>query len=134
MCDQETRIFYVTVGLDPRQLNSMIRAITRELARISETLVPAEEFNRIKAYIRGSIQLGLEGTQQVAYWLGSQESLRGKIFDIDEIIALVEAVTIEDIQRVAQTCFAPEWRRLALIGPCEPRQAELFGELLKGGD
>jgi len=96
--------------------------------------VPAEEFNRIKAYIRGSIQLGLEGTQQVAYWLGSQESLRGKIFDIDEIIALVEAVTIEDIQRVAQTCFAPEWRRLALIGPCEPRQAELFGELLKGGD
>jgi len=130
----ETGNLVVSAGVDPTQVEPAIRAITRELARISETLVPAEEFNRIKAYIRGSIQLGLEGTQQVAYWLGSQESLRGKIFDIDEIIALVEAVTIEDIQRVAQTCFAPEWRRLALIGPCEPRQAELFGELLKGGD
>jgi predicted Zn-dependent peptidase len=76
--------------------------------------------------------LGLEGTHQVASWLGGQESLRGNIHDIDEIIAFVEAVTTEDIQRVAQSCFAPEWRRLALIGPCEPGQAELFAELLKG--
>ena len=130
----ETGNFVVSAGIDPSQVEPAIRAITRELTRICETPVPADELNRIKAYVRGSMILGLEGTHQVASWLGSQESLRGKIIDIDEIIAHVEAVTTHDIQRVAQSCFAPEWRRLALIGPCEQGQAEFFGKLLKGGD
>jgi predicted Zn-dependent peptidase len=78
--------------------------------------------------------LGLEGTSQVAYWLGSQESLRGKILDVDEIIAHIEAVTALDSQRVAQTCFTPQWRHLALIGPCKPIQAEFLGMILKGVD
>lgn len=103
-----------------------------ELTRICATPVPADELDRIKAYIRGSMMLGLEGTSQVASWLGSQESLRGKILDIDEIITHIEAVTMQDIQRVAQTCFAPQWRRLALIGPCDPMQAEYMAKLLKG--
>jgi len=130
----ETGNFVVHAGVDPSQVEPAIRAIMRELTRICETPVPVDELDRVKAYVKGSIVLGLEGTQQVASWLGSQESLRGKIFDIDEIIAKVEAVTISDIQRVAQICFAPQWRHLALIGPCEPRQAELFGKLLKSGD
>src|SRR5712692_640154 len=130
----ETGNFVVSAGVDPSQVEAAVRAITRELVHICEVPVPAEELNRIKAYIRGSMLLGLEGTHQVASWLGSQESLRGNIYDIDEIIAFVEAVTTEDIQRVAQSCFAPEWRRLALIGPCKPGQAELFAELLKGGE
>ena len=75
--------------------------------------------------------MGLEGTQQVAGWLGSQESLRNKIMDVDEMIAHVDAVTSQDIQRVAQFCFAPAWRRLAIIGPDDSDQAEHFGQLLK---
>ena len=74
--------------------------------------------------------LGLEGTQQVASWLGSQECLHARVRDIDEVIALVEAVTVEDIVRVARTCFAPEWRRLAIIGPGETAQADMFRKLL----
>src|SRR5260221_13001406 len=103
--------FVVGAGVDPSQVEPVIGAITRELFHICEVPVPAEELNRIKAYIRGSMLLGLEGTHQVASWLGSQESLRGNIYDIDEILASVEAVTTEVIHRVANSCFAPEWRR-----------------------
>jgi predicted Zn-dependent peptidase len=96
--------------------------------------VPTDELDRIKAYIKGGLLLGLEGTSQVAYWLGSQESLRGKIFDVDEIIAQIENVTAQDIQRIARTCFAPQWRHLALIGPYESKQAEFLCTLLNSGD
>ena len=130
----ETGNFVVSAGVDPSQVEAAIRAIVYELTRICTTPVPVDELNRIKAYVRGGMVLGLEGTSQVASWLGSQESLRGKILDIDEIIAHIEAVTTQDIQRVAQTCFAPQWRRLALIGPCEPLQAEYMGKLLRSGD
>lgn len=130
----ETGNFVVSAGVDPSQIEPAIRAIVCELDRLCTTSVPADELDRIRAYIRGSILLGLEGTNQVASWLGSQESLRDKILDVDEIIAQIEAVNTRDIQRVAKTCFAPQWRRLALIGPCEPMQAEYMGKLLTGGD
>ena len=130
----ETGNFVVSAGVDPSQVEPAVRAIVHELSRLCTTPVPADELDRIKAYIKGGLLLGLEGTSQVAYWLGSQESLRGKILDIDEIIAHIDNVTSRDIQRLAQTCFDPKWRRLALIGPYEPMQAEFLGTLLKSGD
>ncbi len=128
----ETGSVVISAGVDPSQSEAAIQAIIGELNRLCETPVPADELNRIKAYVRGGILLGLEGTHQVASWLGSQESLRNKIIDVNEVIAHVDAVTSQDIQRVAQFCFAPEWRRLAIIGPDDIDQAEHFGNLLKG--
>jgi predicted Zn-dependent peptidase len=128
----ETGNLVVSAGVDPSQTEPAIRAIIGELTNLCETPVPEDELGRIKAYLRGSMVLGLEGTQQVASWLGGQESLRGSIMDIDEVIAHIDAVTAQDIQRIAQTCFAPEWRRLAIIGPYDPYRAECFRQMLKG--
>ena len=128
----ETGNLVVSAGVDPSQTEPAIRAIIGELTRLCEEPVPADELDRIKAYVRGGILLGLEGTQQVASWLGGQESLRNSVMDADEMIAHVEAVTSQDIQRVVRVCFAPEWRRLSIIGPDDPYQAERFGKLLKG--
>ncbi|HAE82749.1 MAG TPA: insulinase family protein [Ktedonobacter sp.] len=128
----DTGSMVISAGVDPSQTESAVRAIIHELNQLCENPVPADELDRVKAYVRGGFLLGLEGTQQVASWLGGQESLRNKIIDIDEMVALVDAVTSQDIQRVAQFCFAPAWRRLAIIGPDDTYQAERFGELLKG--
>ena len=126
----ETGSLVVSAGVDPSHTEETIRAIVTELQHLCEVPVPADELERIKAYVRGGVLLGLEGTQQVASWLGSQEALHNRVRDVDEVIAHVDAVTSQDIQRVAQTCFAPEWRRLALIGPDDPERAEYFGKLL----
>ena len=126
----ETGSFVVSAGVDPSQIEGVIRAINAELQRMCDVLVPADELKRTKAYVRGGILLGLEGTHQVASWLGSQECLHDSVRDIDEVIARIEAVTAQDILRVAQTCFASEWRRLAIIGPDDVRREETFKELL----
>jgi predicted Zn-dependent peptidase len=125
--------FVVSAGIDPKQTEAATRAIIQELDRLCATSVAADELARIKAYMNGSILLGMEGTHQVASWLGSQESLRGAVLEIETMVAQVEAVTALDIQRVAQALFAPEWRRLAIIGPCKPRQAERLRKLLVSG-
>ena len=130
----ETGNFVVSAGVDPTQVEPAIRAIIHELVGMCQTPVPDDELKRIKAYIRGSILLGMEGTAQVASWLGSQEYFRGKVLPVDEIVARIDAVTADDIQRIAQNCFAAEWRRLAVIGPYDPGRAEYFAKLLKGGD
>jgi predicted Zn-dependent peptidase len=126
----ETGDLVVSAGVDPTQTRAAIRAIVMELDRLIETEVPEDELNRMKAYMRGGVLLGLEGTQQVATWAGSQESLRNKVIDVDEVIAHIDAITSQDIQRVAQSRFAPEWRRLAVIGPDDPQQAAHLAALL----
>ena len=117
----ETGNLVISAGVDPSHTREAIRAIITELKRLCDTPVPADE-----------LVLGLEGTQQVASWLGSQECLHNRVHAIDEVVAAINAVTVQDIQRVAQSCFAAGWRRLAIIGPEELRQAEYFGKLLNG--
>ena len=126
----ETGNLVVSAGVDPSQVEPAIRAIMKELLLLCEIPIATDELERTKAYVQGGMSLGLEGTQQVASWLGGQECLRNQVVDVDEMIARVDAVTSEDILRVAQTCFAPEWRRLALIGPYHPQRAEDFAKLL----
>lgn len=128
----ETGNLVVSAGVDPSQTEATVQAILSELTQLSTTPVPTDELERIKAYIQGGVLLGLEGTQQVASWLAGQESLRNSVMDIDEVITHINAVTPADIQRVARICFAPEWRRLAIIGPDDPRRAEHYGKLLRG--
>jgi predicted Zn-dependent peptidase len=128
----ETGSLVVSAGVDPSHTKEAISAIVTELARLCDEPVPTDELERIKAYVRGGILLGLEGTQQVASWLGSQECLYNRIRDVDEVIANVNAVSTQDIQRVAQVCFAPEWRRLAIIGPEDVQKAGSLKRLLTG--
>ena len=128
----ETGNLVISAGVDPSHTQEAIHAIIVELERLCNTPVPVDELERMKAYVRGGVVLGLEGTQQVASWLGSQECLHNRVHAIDEVVASINAVTIQDIQRVAQSCFASEWRRLAIIGPEDARRVEYFGKLLKG--
>ena len=86
--------------------------------------MPADELARTKAYVEGGVLLGLEGTHQVASWLGNQECLYNRIWTIDEILDEIHAVTAQDLQQVARTCFDPGWRRLAIIGPEDVRRVK----------
>ncbi|MDQ6659935.1 MAG: insulinase family protein, partial [Chloroflexota bacterium] len=126
----ETGNLVISAGVDTSQTKATVQAILDELRRLADTPVPVDELQRIKAYMRGGLLLGLEGTHQVASWLGSQESLRNEIMDVDEMIGHIEAVTSEDIQHIARMCFAPEWRRLAIIGPDNPGLADDFRTML----
>jgi len=126
----ETGNLVVSAGIDPARAEDATQAILTELNRLCHVLVAPDELERTKAYVRGGILLSLEGTQQVACWLGSQECLRGCVRDVKEIVATINAVTAQDIQRVAMSCFAPEWRRLAIIGPDDIDRATYFGKLL----
>lgn len=128
----ETGSLVINAGVDPTHTKDVINAVVAELSRMSQELVPVDELERIKAYVRGGILLSVEGTQQVASWLGSQECLYNRVWDVEEVIAQINAVTVEDIQRVARICFAPEWRRLAVIGPDDTSRAGQFVKLLTG--
>ena len=64
----------------------------------------------------------------IVFGLG-REVLNDPVLEPDEVIAGLDAVTAEDIQRVAQDVIASNGLNLALIGPFEDKPA--FEALLK---
>jgi predicted Zn-dependent peptidase len=59
-----------------------------------------------------------------------REVLEGKTVEPEEVLAALDAVTAEDVQRVAGDVIAQHGLNLALIGPFD--DAERFEKLLAG--
>ena len=49
--------------------------------------------------------------------MGKQLLLFDKVETVDEILAKIDAVTAEDVQRLAKELFVEENMRIAMIGP-----------------
>lgn len=113
----DTGAFAVYAGVEPRQTVAALRAILVELGRITREPVDAEELRRAKEYSKGRMALRLEDTHSVASWIGGQELLLGRVYELDDVMARIDAVTAEDVQRVARDLFRSDALRLAVIGP-----------------
>jgi predicted Zn-dependent peptidase len=50
-------------------------------------------------------------------WYGSQEILLRQILDIDDVIPIVDAITINELQEVAQKILTDSGLNLAITGP-----------------
>jgi predicted Zn-dependent peptidase len=105
-----------------------VQAILNELARLKEPVSEAE-LNKARELFKGRIWLRMEDSRSVAGWLGSQEILTGEILTIDEVIAIIEAVTVEELQKLAKDLLAGDKLRLAVVGPINPD--ETLEDLLK---
>jgi len=84
--------------------------------------VSDKEINFAKEYIRGSMALAFETTDEVATFLSSQELFYKKIMAPEDILRKIEAVKRSDIIKVAKDIFRPEKINLAAIGPHEEGQ------------
>jgi predicted Zn-dependent peptidase len=114
--------FGVHAGFDPDQAAAVLAAILEQLDRVVQEPVSPAELERARAYTRGRLQLRMEETGAVAGWLGTGESLLPRILTVDEVIERLDAVTVEDLLRVAQRVARPELARLAVLGPFRSRR------------
>ena len=47
----------------------------------------------------------MEDSRSVAGWMGSQEILTGQILTVDEVIAIVDAITAAELKKIAGECW-----------------------------
>jgi predicted Zn-dependent peptidase len=107
----------VHAGFDPERLEEVVGAILHQLDRVVQEPVSGAELERARAYTRGRLELRMEETGAVASWLGSGEILLPRILTVAEVVEHLEAVTTDDMLRVARRFLAPGLARLALLGP-----------------
>jgi len=112
----------VCAGVDPRRIELAVEAILQELVRLRDDPISDAEISKARELGKGRLQLRMEDTRSVAGWIGGQELLTGSIKTVDEVLAILDSVTAEDVQRVARALFRTDKLSLAIVGPGRGRK------------
>jgi predicted Zn-dependent peptidase len=118
----------IYAGVDPGKLETAVTAILDELSKLRQGITQSE-LTRAKEMLKGRLQLRLEDSQNTALWLGSQEISRKHILTIDDVISIIDAITADDVKRVAEELLSSDKLNLAIVGPI--KKEEHLMELLK---
>lgn len=110
-------ILSIYAGMKPNQLDYVIELIIEEINQIKANGISEEELYDSKEQIKGSYILGLESTSGRMNSIGKSELLLDKIYSPKEIIELIDAVTMDDINHVINLVFNIEKMGAAIIGP-----------------
>jgi len=113
----------IYLGCEPRRATRAMQAAIGELTTLASTAVDEEELAKAREYSKGRLLLQLEGTSSLCQYLGQQELLTGEILLPDEVVRRIDAVTPDDLLRVARRMLQAGLRA-AVIGPF--RQPERF--------
>jgi predicted Zn-dependent peptidase len=106
----------VSVGCLPNKLDDVLAVVRTELSRVAAHGISEEELARGKGQLRGGLVLGLEDSGSRMSRLGKAELVHDELLSIDEVIARIDAVTLDEVREVAAAVFgSPEI--LAVVGP-----------------
>jgi len=108
--------FAIYAGVDPKKVETAVAAILEEMSKIKQGII-ASELIRAKELSKGRLYLRFEDSQNVALWYGSQEILMREILDIDDVISIVDAITIDELKEVAGEIITDNGLNLAVTGP-----------------
>lgn len=114
---EDSGAFVVGAGLEEKKLPKALEIIFRELDIIKKEAVKAGELERAKEFYKGQLLFTMEDTMSLMLWLGEKIISKEKEFGPVEIIRKIEAITSEDIMRVASNIFKDSNLNLAVIGP-----------------
>ncbi len=109
-------VFQIYAGTSPEQLDEVLDLALAELRRTLREPVGADELQLVKDQTVSSILLALESTSARAGTLARQEITHGHYVSPDEIIRRVEAVTPEEIQRIARKYFTTDALAVGALG------------------
>jgi len=112
----DTGSFVVYFGTDPKKARYAAETILGEF-RHMQTSVPNEDLHRARELAKGRLLLRMEDSRAVAAWAGAQELLYDRILTVDDVVEKVDAVTTEDVERMANQFLVPEKLNLAVVGP-----------------
>ncbi len=124
----DTGTVYTGAGVDVSRVDEAITTILEQLREIAADPVPAEELEKARGYAKGRFVLRLESPQGTIQYGLRREVLEGEIEDPDELLRQLDAVTVEDVQRVARDLFEGKRLYLAVVGPFD--DPERFEKLL----
>ncbi len=96
----------VYLGTAPKRAAEAEAVVRDEFEKMRSGGVTAEELDRAKRNVRATTLLNLEDTTARMSRIGRSLLLHGDVLSIDEVGKRIDAVTVEDVGRVAETLLS----------------------------
>lgn len=112
---RDTGAFNVFAGCRPDRVAEVLRIARDEVDGVVADGISDEEYARALGHVRGVLVLSFDEPGAVMSHLGRSELLFDRIMTVDEMVARVEAVTMEDVRAVAREVLTGPWT-LAVLG------------------
>lgn len=113
--DSGVFLIYAATGL--AQVPLCLALIERCVDAAKKDLLTPQELGLIKDNLKGSILLSSDNVESRMSSIARNEMLMGKNVSVKEVCAQIDAVTPEDIRRVARKIFRSNSRSVLALGP-----------------
>jgi predicted Zn-dependent peptidase len=112
----DTGLFGLYAGTDEADAPELMRVVIDEIGSATETLKEAE-INRAKAQMKAGLLMALESSEARISQLARQMLAYGRPIPLEEIVAKVEAVTVESARAAGRALVARGRPAIAALGP-----------------
>jgi predicted Zn-dependent peptidase len=112
----DTGFFALYAGTDASDAAELMRVVIDEIASAAETIDEAE-VARAKAQMKAGLLMALESSSARAEQLARQIIAYGRPIPLDEIVARIEAVTVESTRAAGRALIARSRPAIAALGP-----------------
>jgi predicted Zn-dependent peptidase len=113
---QDTGQVGIYVGTREDNVVEALGVIGRELGRVRDEQVGEDELRRAREHVKGRLALSMESTGARMNRLGRSVLMDTPLLSLDETIERLEAVTREDLERLAGELYPPTGMSVAAIG------------------
>jgi predicted Zn-dependent peptidase len=110
-------VMTVYAGCAVEKVSEVIDLTLAELRNLREDPVADDELQRAKDHLKGSLMLSLENTSSRMSQLARQQIYFGRHFSLDELLSAIDAVSSDDVQRVASDLFRDGASVATVVGP-----------------
>ncbi|MFC1414918.1 M16 family metallopeptidase [Streptacidiphilus sp. N1-12] len=124
----DTGLFGIYAGCQPKRVEEVLKICREELQRVAGQGITEEELSRAIGQISGSTVLGMEDTGSLMSRVGKAELCYGTHLSVDDLLAKISAVTLDDVREVASSVLGAHRPSLAVIGPVGGKQAARLAE------
>ena len=107
------------VGTRPDNLGEAMRVVNEELERLREDPASEAELVRARENVKARVVLGMESTGARMQRLGGSLLFGLPLLETDEVMARIDAVTLDDVRGLVGELWAPGGLSAAGIGPDE---------------
>ncbi len=108
--------FAVYAGCLPKKVDDVLAICRDQLELLADKGITSEELRRGQGQLRGGTVLGLEDTSARMSRIGKAELVYGELMSVDEMLARIASVTVEQVQALAGELLRVR-PTLAVVGP-----------------
>jgi predicted Zn-dependent peptidase len=113
---QDVGALSIYAGCGNGVVRELVDIVVAEIRRLTHDPVPGDELRRAKDHLKGSLMLNLESTSSRMSHHARQEIYRDRPDTLDEMLAEIERVTIDDVQRLATRFFGGQPLGVTVLG------------------